>query len=164
MGTKEFWDMMEDSKVGIPMWGTVFDMLKIQKAVLTSLQNKKEINVNLSLLQRPKKVKAGTKTAFVYAPSSVTAQDTIAIGEAINIVDVFEGDTPEETTIKVMRQTDWRMHVQGYYQEDGEMMCTVRDPGYDRNENPCHCHMEPSEMPETFREKVHYVLLSDLGK
>ncbi len=94
----------------------------------------------------------------------MTASEVIDIGEAINIVDVFEGDTPAETTLKVMRTSDWRQHVDGYYQEDGEMQCTTRQDGYDRNEKPCHCHMEPDDMPEAFRAKVHYVLLTDVGK
>jgi hypothetical protein len=55
-------------------------------------------------------------------------------------------------------------HTKGYYQEEGEMLCTIRKEGYNRNDKPCHCHMEPSEMPESFREKVHYVLLTDVGK
>ena len=124
----------------------------------------KEKNVNLSLLQRPKKIKAGTKTAFVYAPCELTVNGVIKPGEAINIVDVFEGDTPEETTLKVMRHGDWLSHTNGYYQDHGEMHCTTRRDGYDRNDAPCHCHMEPSDMPESFREKIHYVLLTDVGK
>lgn len=124
----------------------------------------KENDVNLSLLQRPKKIKAGTKTAFVYAPCELTVNPAIEPGEAINILDVFEGDTPEETTLKVMRHSDWRQHTHRHYQDNGEHQCTTREDGYDRNDNPCICHMEPSDMPESFRNKVYYVLLTDVGK
>ena len=152
--SNEAWDkQMQASEV---------DVLKLLKAILQG--RPKENEVNLSLLQRPKKIKAGTKTAFVYAPSEVTVNDAIDIGDAINIVDVFEGDTPAETTLKVMTVSDWEQHVKGCCQEDGEMLCTTRQDGYDRNDNPCHCHMEPADMPEVFRAKVHYVLLSDIGK
>ncbi len=146
----------------MPMVVSVFDMIKLEKAIMSMMC--KENEVNLSLLQRPKKIRAGTKTSFVYAPSEVTASESIDVGECINIVDVFEGDTPEETTLKVMRHNDWQTHTKGYYQEEGEIMCTTREPGYDRNDKPCHCHMEPSEMSESFRSKVHYILLSDIGK
>lgn len=124
----------------------------------------KENEVNLSLLQRPKKIKAGTKTIFVYAPCELTVNGVIKPGEGINIIDVFEGDTPEETTLKVMRHTDWIDHTKGYYQEKGEMRCTVGNELYDKKNDPCYCHMDPSEMPEGFRKKVHYVLLTDVGK
>lgn len=123
-----------------------------------------EKNVNLSLLQQPKKIKAGTKTTFVYAPCELTVNPSINPGEAINIIDVFEGDTPEETTLKVMTHSDWMQHTKRYYQANDEMQCTTRQDGYDRTAMPCICHMEPSDMPEKFREKIHYVLLTDVGK
>ena len=128
------------------------------------LTEEKYVGINLSLLQRPKKIKAGTKTAFVYAPCELTVNDAIEPGEAINIIDVFEGATPEETTLKVMRHSDWIEHTKGYYQLNNEMQCTTRNDGYDKKNNPCHCHMEPDDMPEPFRSKVHYVLLTDVGK
>ena len=147
----------------MPMVVSIVDMAKLELAIM-SMMCAEENEVNLSLLQRPKKIKAGTKTAFVYAPSEVTVNENINIGDAINIVDVFEGDTPAETTLKVMRTGDWETHVKGHYQENDEMQCITRQDGYDRNDNPCHCHMEPADMPEAFRAKVHYVLLSDIGK
>jgi len=135
-----------------------------EMGTLTYKRRGKENSVNLSLLQRPKKIKAGTKTTFVYVPCELTVNPAIDPGEAINIIDVFEGDTPEETTLKVMRHADWVQHNRAYYQDDDEMQCTTRNDGYDRNDTPCHCHMEPSEMPEKFRTKIHYVLLTDVGK
>ncbi len=124
----------------------------------------KENEVNLSLLQRPKRIKAGTKTTFVYAPCELTVNGVINPGEGINILDVFDGDTPEETTLKVMTHSDWIQHIRGRYLDKDEMRCTTRDDGYDRNDKPCHCHMEPNDMPESFRRKVHYVILTDVGK
>lgn len=120
--------------------------------------------MNLSLLQQPKKIKAGTKTTFVYVPCELTVNGVIKPGEGINIIDVFEGDTPEETTLKVMKHCDWIDHTKGHCQDNGEMRCTTRNDGYDRNEAPCHCHMEPDAMPTSFKEKIHYVLLTDVGK
>lgn len=151
-----WWDRM--------MVETYFREMELLKPFMKAFKWKtKENEVNLSLLQRPKKIKAGTRTAFVYAPSEVTVNDKLDIGSAINILDVFEGATPAETTLKVMRHGDWKNHVGGYL-DAGEMQCTTRDEGYNRNDSPCHCHMEPSEMPKIFRNKVQYVLLTDVGK
>ena len=152
-----FWGMYKKS-------ATTMDKIMLAHKQYDWIWKTKENSVNLSLLQRPKRIKAGTKTTFVYAPCELTVNGVIDPGETINIVDVFEGDTPEETTLKVMRHDDWKSHVRGYYQDDGEMRCTTRNDGYDRNEAPCHCHMEPSDMPEAFRDKVHYILLTDIGK
>lgn len=154
-----FWDQYKKSTLA-------YDNMMIRALMrrMGMLMSREEKNVNLSLLQRPKKIKAGTKTTFVYVPCELTVNGVIDPGEGINIIDVFEGDTPEETTLKVMRHTDWMEHTRGYYQAEGEMQCITRNDGYDRNDNPCICHKEPSDMPESFREKIHYVLLTDVGK
>lgn len=122
---------------------------------------RKETSVNLSLLQRPKKVKAGTRALFIYSPSELTTSVKLKPGCVVGIVDVFEGDTPEETTLKVMEASDLEEHIRGYYDESA---CIAWRSNYNREENPCHCHKDPSEMPESLRDKVHYVLLTDIGK
>ena len=152
-----FWDMYKKSTLAYDKM-MLAALMKHMKSIM------KETNVNLSLLQQPKKIKAGTRTTFVYAPCELTVNGVIDPGECINIIDVFEGDTPEETTLKVMRHTDWIEHTKSYYQPDNEPRCITRQDGYDRNDKPCICHMEPDDMPESFRSKVHYVLLTDVGK
>ncbi len=152
-----FWRMYKKSTLA-------YDQLMMAALMRRMIGAMKENSVNLSLLQRPKKIKAGTKTTFVYAPCELTVNGVIEPGEGINIVDVFEGDTPEETTLKVMRRSDWMNHTYRAYPDNDEMQCITRNEGYDRNDKPCHCHMEPSDMPESFRAKIHYVLLTDVGK
>jgi hypothetical protein len=118
-------------------------------------QRREELDVNLSLLSRPTKVRAGTKTVYTYAPAVVTTNEEIEIGEAIRILGVFPGDTPEETTLRVISADDMDNHtrfdcLKEYYERDEKELCD--------------CEKELSEMGIAFKEKVHYVLLSDIGK
>lgn len=112
--------------------------------------------MNLSLLQRPKKIKKGTKTMYIYHPLAATASDKLEPGDPLHILDVFEGDTTSETTLKVLRSTDWEDHKWGR----GMSQCTSRSSP----EESCDCEKELSEMSEDFKARVHYVLLSDVGK
>jgi len=111
--------------------------------------------MNLSLLQRPKKIKAGTQTMYVYHPSVVTTSATLEPGDILRILDVFEGNKASETTLKVVTAEDWQNHKWGR----GVPSCRK-----DYEDEMCDCEKELSEMSEAFKEKVHYVLLSDVGK
>jgi hypothetical protein len=116
-----------------------------------------ENNMNLSLLQRPKKIKPGTKTMYVYHPAVVTTSSVLEPGAALKVLDVFEGATTSQTTLKVMTADDWDMHKWG---RDGLEYCTIGES----ERKKCECQKELSEMSENLRERVHYVLLSDVGK
>jgi hypothetical protein len=130
-------------------------------AMSTVLLWEKEARMNLSLLQRPKKIKKGTKTMYVYHPHAVTASDKLEPGEPLHILDVFEGATRSETTLKVMKGNEWEAHKWGR----GVPQCRVLDLVGDRETKElCDCEKELSEMEPAFKELVHYVLLTDVGK
>jgi len=114
-----------------------------------------ENKMNLSLLQRPKKIKKGTKTMYVYHPLAATASDKLEPGDPLHILDVFEGGTTSTTTLKVMKAKDWNDHVWGRAVDQCVKGSTVK---------LCDCEKELSEMDAEFKELVHYVLLSDVGK
>jgi hypothetical protein len=140
-------------------WGIAKGSLAILSNLYLNVQQYKESSMNLSLLQRPKKIKPGTKTMYVYHPSVVTTSATLEPGVILKILDVFEGDTTSETTLKVMTAEAWQSHLWGR----GVAGCTKE---YDAD-NPdcfCDCEKELSEMSDAFKENVHYVLLSDVGK
>ncbi len=115
--------------------------------------------MNLSLLQRPKKIKKGTKAMYVYHPSIVTTSDVLEPGDVLKILDVFEGSTTNETTLKVIMADDWQAHVWGR----GVPHCIVQDADT-REGELCECQKELSDMSDEFKAVVHYVLLSDVGK
>jgi hypothetical protein len=112
--------------------------------------------MNLSLLRRPKKIKPGTKTMYIYAPAIVTSSETLEPGDALHILDVFEGNSTEETTLKVVTVGDWEAHHWGR----GVSICRK----YEGDDVTCDCEKELSEMSDEFKAVVHYVLLSDVGK
>ncbi len=117
--------------------------------------------MNLSLLHRPKKINKGTKTLYVYHPSVVTTSAVLEPGDILHILDVFEGSTPSETTLKVMKQDDWKLHEWGR----GMPFCIRKDVDTRRHEGEmCDCGKELSEMSDDLKEMVHYVLLTDVGK
>lgn len=118
-------------------------------------------DMNLSLLQRPKKINKGTKTMYVYHPLMVTSSDKLEPGDPLKILDVFQGATTSETTLKVIKADDWHAHKWGR----GVKPCVKEyesPPG--EAHILCDCEKELSEMEVAFKEKVHYVLLSDVGK
>lgn len=117
--------------------------------------------MNLSLLQRPKKINKGTNTLYIYHPSVVTSSDVLEPGDVLKILDVFEGNVREETTLKVITHNDWDDHRWGR----GMPRCIKDDVDTRRHEGEyCECEKELSEMDDAFKSKVHYVLLSDVGK
>jgi hypothetical protein len=96
---------------------------------------------------------------YVYHPSVVTQGTTLEPGDVLKILDVFEGATTSETTLKVITADNWQAHLWGR----GVAGCTKE---YDKD-NPdcsCDCEKELSEMSDAFKEMVHYILLSDVGK
>lgn len=112
--------------------------------------------MNLSLLKQPKRIKKGTNTLYIYAPSVATTSDKLEPGTALRILDVFEGPSAAETTLKTMAADDWQNHKYGRLGK----ACTK---GFSR-EDPCDCEKELSEMGAALKERVHYVLLTDVGK
>jgi hypothetical protein len=121
--------------------------------------HRKEKPMNLSLLQRPKKIKKGTNTMYIYAPAIVTASDVLEPGVALRILDVFEGNNTKETTLKVVKANDWDAHSWGR----GMPYC-IKNDADTREGELCECEKELSEMSDEFKAFVHYVLLSDVGK
>ncbi len=115
--------------------------------------------MNLSLLQRPKKIKPGTKTMYVYHPALVTASATLEPGDVLKILDVFEGANANETTLKVMKTDDWEEHTRG-----SNVARCIKNWEKRGKRDKCDCEKELSEMSDEFKEVVHYVLLSDVGK
>ncbi len=129
----------------------------------------KEKSMNLALIQRPKKVSASSKHLYIYAPSVLMEGFSLKAESIIKILEVHEGPTPEETTLKVIEHKVWQIHTRrrpGWKDEDS--LCTfVRDKrgDYETGKRPvCNCEKPLAEMPDNLREATHYVLLSDIGK
>jgi hypothetical protein len=118
--------------------------------------------MNLSLLQPVKKIKPGSKTMFIYAPSVVTGNEKMEPGSIIRVLDVFEGTSTSETTLKVMSADDYADHSRRSYWNDASTGCQryIREEA----DPKCECEKELSEMSDDFRSKVHYILLSDVRK
>ncbi|KKN92305.1 hypothetical protein LCGC14_0207960 [marine sediment metagenome] len=116
--------------------------------------------MNLSLLQRPRKIRPGTNTMYIYYPAVVTTNDVLEPGTVLKILDVFEGDSISTTTLKVVSAKDWDSHRYG---RAGVSACS-KDSSEEPGEELCDCQKELSEMSDAFKELVHYVLLSDVGK
>ena len=122
--------------------------------------------MNLTLIQRPTKVRADTKTLYIYAPSVLSEGFKLKAETAIKILEVHEGPTPQETTLKVMEADAWETHTTLWYRR--ATFCTqVKEKRgeYDGEERPvCGCEKPLADMPEELRKATHYVLLSDIGK
>ena len=116
--------------------------------------------MNLSLLQRPKRVKKNTKTLYIYYPTIATTSNTLVPGEVLKVLDVFKGDSTSETTLKVITYKDWEDHRWGR----GLPFCTRNTRSTAPEAELCDCEKELSEMSDEFKAVVHYVLLSDIGK
>lgn len=120
--------------------------------------------MNLGLLQQVKRITPGTKTLYIYAPSVVTSHEKMEPGTAIKVLDVFEGATAAETTVKVMPAKEWEEHSRSY---GGISWSKASDcTRYNREEadDKCECELELSEMSEAFKENVYYILLTDVRK
>jgi hypothetical protein len=129
------------------------DVTALIKAMVR--QRKEEKDVNLSLLSRPTTVRAGTKTVYTYAPAVVTTNEEMAVGTALRILGVFQGDTSSETTLRVIDADNMDHHTR--------FDCTKHHRSRD-DEELCDCEKELSEMSDAFKSNVHYVLLADIGK
>jgi len=118
--------------------------------------------MNLSLLQRPKRVMPGTKTLYVYAPAVVSASIDIEPGTIIKILEVFRKDKWCDTVLKVMSVNHWEEHNVHYKASEEEPRCTrdKREP----EEELCACELELELMPDYIKVNVHYVLIADIGK
>lgn len=123
--------------------------------------------MNLNLLQRPKRVRAGTNTLYIYAPSVLSEGLKLKPETIIKILEVHEGPTPEKTTLKVMEHRVWQTHTHNWYAGSDDFCTKVRMKrgDYEENERPvCGCEKPLTEMPEELRKATHFVLLSDIGR
>ena len=124
--------------------------------------------MNLTLIQRPTKVRADTKTLYIYAPSVLSEGFRLKAETAIKILEVHEGPTPQETTLKVMEVDAWITHTNTWYRGSKHACTKVmekRGMYADGEERPvCGCEKPLADMPEELRKATHYVLLSDIGK
>lgn len=124
--------------------------------------------MNLSLIQRPKRVSASSDTLYIYAPSVLMEGNKLKPTTVIKVLEVHEGDTPEETTLKVMDHEVWQRHTRHWYNKAESEQCKIalaRRGEYDGGERPkCVCEGPLEDMPEELRNGTHFVLLSDIGK
>ncbi len=127
--------------------------------------------MNLSLLQRPKKVRAGTKALYIYAPSVLDNDRALKPETVIKILEVNEGPTTQETVLKVMEHEVWARHRRRRWgREDEDELCTFSKEEEGAYIDPptkrpmCGCEKPLAEMPEDLQKATHYVLLSDIGK
>jgi hypothetical protein len=125
--------------------------------------------MNLALIQRPKKVTATSKQLYIYAPSVLCEGFSLKPESIIKVIDVHEGSTPQETTLKVVEHDVWLQHTRHWYGRT-EGLCTFTKEkrgdyeaeGVVRPE--CDCEKPVEEMPDNLRAGTHFVLLSDIGK
>ena len=121
-------------------------------------------SVNLSLIQRPKRVSATSDTLYIYAPSVLMDGGKLKAKTIIKVLEVHEGDTPQETSIKVMEYEMWQKHWNNWSLSRCKL-ALARQGEYDTQERPkCVCEGPIADMPEKMRDATHYILLSDIGK
>lgn len=129
---------------------------------------KKGEGMNLSLIQRPKRVSASSDTLYIYAPSVLMEGGNLKAKTIIKVLEVHDGDTPQQTSIKVMEHEVWQEHCRNRYGATPDDRCTkaqARDGVYDGAERPkCVCEGLIEDMPDVMRNATHYILLSDIGK
>ena len=126
-------------------------------------QSGEKMSINLSLLTRPRRVKQGTKTIYVYAPPVVSANPVIKPGTCLKILEVLPNDGEwSDTLLKVIKHEEWERHNSYYKASQDEPMCSryKRDEVYPM----CACELPFEEMPEYIKKHVHYVLITDIGK
>ncbi len=126
-------------------------------------QSGEKMSINLSLLTRPRRVKQGTKTIYVYAPAVVSTTPAINPGTCIKILEVLpnEGEW-SDTLLKVLTHEKWEEHNSYYRSSQDRPLCSR----YKRDEvDPmCACELPFEDMPEYIKKHVHYVLITDIGK
>ena len=146
---------------------------KAMKAQGLMAESEKEQSMNLALIQRPKKVKARGNKLYIYAPSVLMEGFSLKAESIIHILEVHEGDSPEETTLKVIEHEAWQTHIRIWdWRKECDGLCTIVLEGRGKysvvgkeSERPkCGCEKELAEMPEELRKATHFVLLSDIGK
>ncbi len=126
--------------------------------------------MNLSLIQRPKRVSASSDTLYIYAPSVLMEGNALKAKTIIKVLEVHDGDTPEQTTLKVMENNTWQEHSRHWYgRVDNDTLCklTLAKHGEydDQEERPkCVCEGPIKDMPGDMAKATHFVLLSDIGK
>lgn len=127
-------------------------------------------NVNLSLIQRPKRVSATSDTLYIYAPSVLMEGNKLKPKTIIKVLEVNAGDTPQETMLKVMDNDVWQEHSRHRYGRlDTEHLCKItlakhgEYDGVDKRPK-CVCEGPIKDMPSDMGRATHYVLLSDIGK
>ena len=115
--------------------------------------------MNLELLYRPKKIKHNTQTLYIFAPSIVASDLGLKPGSVVRVLDVYQGDTYETTSARVMIEEMYRKHKR-------DAGCFKYISLDERHLVGCLCECEqPTEtMNEELRDTVFHVLLSDLGK
>lgn len=128
-----------------------------------------EVDMNLSLIQRPKRVSASSDTLYIYAPSVLMEGNKLKPKTIIKVLEVNEGDTPQATMLKVMENDVWQEHARHWYgRKDKDNLCklTLAKHGeYDTSERPkCVCEGPIEDMPVGMGAATHYILLSDIGK
>lgn len=126
-------------------------------------------DMNLSLIQRPKRVSASSDTLYIYAPSVLMEGGKLKPKTIIKVLEVHDGDTPQETTIKVMDHAVWQEHWRNWYGRGGDQckIALARQGEYDGATDgrpKCVCEGSIDDMPEKLRDGTHFILLSDIGK
>ena len=123
--------------------------------------------MNLALIQRPKKVSATSDQLYIYAPSVLMEGFSLKAESIIKIIEVHEGDSPEETTLKVIEHEAWQTHTRMWCGRKEGLCTLVREArgDYEEGQRPkCGCEKELTDMPDELRKATHFVLLSDIGK
>lgn len=134
------------------------DMVSTYFATLALYKNatNNEDDMNLTLLQRPRRIKPGTKTLYIYAPSIVTSGLGLEPGSVVRILDVYNADNYDECSLRVVEESAWRDHR---YTEQ-----CFRYEKYNLAKEQCACMLKTEEMPPYLRNSTYHVLLSDIGK
>ena len=128
-------------------------------------QSGEKMSINLSLLTRPRRVKQGTKTIYVYSPPVISANPVIKPGTCLKILEVMPNDGEwSDTLLKVITHEMWEEHTSYWKAAEDEPMCSRYSRKKHGIEEMCACELPFEEMPEYIKKHVHYVLITDIGK
>ena len=114
--------------------------------------------MNLELLYRPTKIKPNTQTLYIFAPSIVASGLGLKPGTIVRVLDVYQGETYETTSVRVITEDKYKRHklLDGCSRytkfEERTLKCL------------CMCEQPTETMNAELRNAVFHVLLSDLGK